>query len=170
MNAPTHLIDPTYEQYAACVRALHRLFLEGKGESEEADELRDRMDEPWETLTVEQQALVSGLTADLNWIRREPVRAEAARDVVLTEDLPKLGAAIKIGEWRSVLEILRRAAPYLARQKVAEFRAQAWEGLGDHDSARLFSEHATSPRPMPAWALNSQLHITRSPRLVEATP
>jgi hypothetical protein len=175
MDAPTPLIDLPYEQYAACARALHCLFLAGEGESDEADELRDRMDEHWEALTEEQRALVSGLTADLNWIRREPVRAEAARDAVLTEDLPKLAAAIKSGEWRSVLETLRRAAPYLTRPTVAEMRGRAWEGLGDDDSARLFFEHALSfehaagPRPMPVWALNSQIHITRSPRLAGAT-
>jgi hypothetical protein len=168
MNAPSSPIDPAYERYASFVRALHRLFLEGKGESDEADALRDQMDEPWEALTEEQRALVSGLTADLNWIRREPARSHPERDEVLTEDLPKMGAAIEAGDWRVVLEILRRAAPRLARPYVAELRARAWEGLGDHESGRLFAQHATGARPTPAWAQNNRLHIPRSPRFVEA--
>src|SRR4051812_27483827 len=104
MSTPATLIDAVYERYAACVRALHRLFVEGKDESDEADELRDRMDEPWEALTPEQQALVSGLTADLNWIRREPVCPPAAREAVLAEEMPRQEAARRSGDWRSLLE------------------------------------------------------------------
>jgi hypothetical protein len=167
MNAPAPLIDAAYERYARCVRALHALFMGGKGESDEADALRDQMDEPWEALTEAQRELVSGLTADLNWIRREPKRPNVARDSVLTEALPKLVAALGAGDWRSVLETLREAAPDLARSKVAELRGRAWHALGDHDSARLFLEHARSPKPVPVWARMSRVHLTRSPRLVE---
>lgn len=168
MNAPSPLIDAAYERYAACVRALHRLFVDGKGDGDEADALRDRMDEPWEALTSEQQALASGLTADLNWIRREPARPREPREAVLAE----LEAARKHEDWRAALEILRRAAPYLPRPAVAYRRGVAWEALGDPESARLFFEHEAAsemerpaPKSIPTWARRDRVQIPKLPRL-----
>ncbi len=45
--------SPAAETYIALWKQLDAMWREGKGESIEADELRDRMDGPWRDLTGE---------------------------------------------------------------------------------------------------------------------
>jgi len=54
-----------YEQYEKLLRELHELIAQGKGETDEADEIRDRMDRPWHALTLEEQERLSQLSEEL---------------------------------------------------------------------------------------------------------
>ena|GEM_PF-1136308 len=53
--------SPQFLEYVALLRQLRGLISEGKGESEDADRLRDRMDEPWLQLTAEDIARIDTL-------------------------------------------------------------------------------------------------------------
>jgi DNA-binding NarL/FixJ family response regulator len=53
-------------EYLALLRKLRALICEGKGESEEANRLRDRMDEPWRQLTQQEIARIDA------WASSEP--------------------------------------------------------------------------------------------------
>jgi hypothetical protein len=56
--------SPHFLEYIALLRQLRGLISDGKGESEEAERLRDRMDAPWLQLTAEEIARIDTLAAD----------------------------------------------------------------------------------------------------------
>ena len=61
MNSDTdHLAE-----YVRLLHQLHRLIVDGKGESDEAEEIRDHMDYPWRHLNAEELAFVDQLSVDL---------------------------------------------------------------------------------------------------------
>lgn len=57
--------NPEYVKYVHLLKQLHRLISEGKGDTEEADALRDEMDTPWHSLSKEEIDRVNSLAADL---------------------------------------------------------------------------------------------------------
>lgn len=48
--------NPHYVRYVQLLKRLHEMVLAGKGESIEADELREQMDTPWSHLSEEEVA------------------------------------------------------------------------------------------------------------------
>ena len=57
--------ETNYSQFAALLRQLHVMISEGKGDSEEADDIRDEMDAPWELLTDEEHDKARELSIEL---------------------------------------------------------------------------------------------------------
>jgi hypothetical protein len=57
--------SPHFLEYVALLRQLRGLISDGKGESEEADRLRDRMDAPWFQLTADEIARIDTLATDV---------------------------------------------------------------------------------------------------------
>lgn len=57
--------SPHFAEYLALLRRLRRLIADGRGESKEADRLRDRMDEPWQHLSREEIARIDALAAEI---------------------------------------------------------------------------------------------------------
>jgi hypothetical protein len=58
--------SPHYVEYTRLLRELHALIRGGRGDSEQADEIRDAMDGPWGLLTPAEAELAKKLSADLN--------------------------------------------------------------------------------------------------------
>lgn len=56
--------------YVNLLVQLHRLIVAGKGDSEEADELRDRMDAPWTRMSEPEVRLTNNLAEDLYHLDR----------------------------------------------------------------------------------------------------
>src|SRR5450631_2468452 len=63
-NAATKSMTPVLES-SRLLRELHALFVQGKDESEEADAIREQMEEPWYAMTPQEQERMRGLSADL---------------------------------------------------------------------------------------------------------
>ena len=57
--------NPNYVQYESMLKDLHRLIAEGKGDSDEADALREAMDVPWRALSSEEIDRLNRLSSDL---------------------------------------------------------------------------------------------------------
>src|SRR5690349_4555118 len=55
----------SYLECSRLLRRLHGLIREGRGESQEADGVRDAMDSPWAMLSEREAGLVRTLSADL---------------------------------------------------------------------------------------------------------
>jgi predicted HTH domain antitoxin len=66
------MMSPNYLAVAQGIRALHRLTLEGKDESPEADAARDAIDAPWEALTEAERERVRVLSEALYSISDAP--------------------------------------------------------------------------------------------------
>jgi hypothetical protein len=54
----------SYVQYVRLMNRLHWLTAEGRGDSEEADELRDDMDGPWYLMTDAEREIVRKMSAE----------------------------------------------------------------------------------------------------------
>src|SRR5215210_2553708 len=124
MNAADPAINEPYKEYVRLLRDLHQLLLEGKTDTTEADELRDRMDIPWEMLSPEQRESVGGLAADLNWIRRGPVPGKTSKEELFRENAPAVLRARAAGDWHEALKYLRRLAMYFPPANLAHLRGE----------------------------------------------
>src|SRR5258708_38149147 len=77
--------QPPVLAYARLLTEMHRLIREGKGDSEEAEALADRMDAPWYAMTAQEQARMRGLSADLHALREGgPKRADMTPEQLAT--------------------------------------------------------------------------------------
>ncbi len=145
-----------HKEYVRLLRQLHQLLVEGEGESCEADDVRDQMDLPWESLSAEQREQVGGLIADLNGVRRGPVPSPKSKEELLREELPALEKASELRDWHGVLKSLRRLAPYLSIGQLSYLQGRAWSELGDDETALIFFEHAVrhdQENGNSAWAV-----------------
>jgi len=62
--------DEAYKVYETLLRALHTLISLGKGDDNEADQIREAMDRSWRYLTDEDREKFEELSGDLNDKRR----------------------------------------------------------------------------------------------------
>src|ERR1035438_3277176 len=83
---------------------LHRLWQDGKGESPEADAIRDD-EEPWRLLSELERKRVRGLSEDLNSIS-EPPATELLKEMnpQAHAKLAKVCETRERGEWDDALE------------------------------------------------------------------
>lgn len=58
--------NPHYVQYVVLLEQLHALVRDGRGDSPEADALREQMDEPWRHLAAEETVKVKEMSERLN--------------------------------------------------------------------------------------------------------
>lgn len=54
-----------YAEYERLLRELHALYLRGADDGSMADEIRERMDDPWYAMTDEERELTGRLSMDL---------------------------------------------------------------------------------------------------------
>lgn len=142
---------PTNANYLAELRsllALHRLWVAGKGESPEADAIRDASDGTWHALSEVEQKRLRGLSEDLNEI------CDYRPDAPIKEMNPQAQArfveaneARQRGEWDRALELLRRWRQYITPALLAYLRGGIWYAAGDAETAAVFHEHAARVEP-----------------------
>ena len=66
MTRTTANLSTAAEEYYRLLLDLDDLFAAGRGECDEAEAIRDRMDGPWFRMTADEQLLMRRLSADLN--------------------------------------------------------------------------------------------------------
>lgn len=140
--------NPEYVKAETLLKELHRLISEGKGDSDEADAVREEMDEPWWKLTQEEQARLNGLSADLYMLQGAEVFEPLPQEERTRE---RLGAALKEAkdrrDWQQVLALLRKGPVYLSPDEIAFIRAEAYKELGHLDTALMFIDYAAMSKP-----------------------
>ncbi|MGP0065676.1 MAG: hypothetical protein ACLQGP_18990 [Isosphaeraceae bacterium] len=158
-----------YREYVRLLRNLHALIAEGKGDSDEADQLRDLMDDPWYQMTPEEVRRVRDLSADLYTLVDPPSPPPQADASDFAETCRLIEAARNEQDWDHLLELLReRPHPY-PPDRVAFLRATCWEKLGDLETALLFSRKAVSLSPSNAYyVINLMSTLLRAGRPTEA--
>jgi len=129
-------IDDNFRLYGSLLVRLHRLFERERGDSPEADALRDAMDAPWENLSDAQRSAASGLLADLNAIVfGTGPRSSAPEEAELARQLSCLLAQ----DWIGLLDAVRSVAD-VDPANAAFLRATACTALGLTDVAEVFWE------------------------------
>jgi hypothetical protein len=134
---------------------LHQLIVAGSSACEDADAVRDRLDECWALVTPDERHLLRGLSEDLYSLCDEEAPREATiREV--TRIAHQLRSAYSGKDWRRTLSLLRRAhlltgerSP-LTRSEIAHIRARCWSELGRWRPAFWFAAFAASLDPKDA--------------------
>lgn len=86
----------TNANYQSVIRSLlqiHRLWVVGKGESPEADAIRDAMDGPWNLLSDAERERARGLSEDLNSINDPTLSDEEILAMLLEMNLQRASGA-----------------------------------------------------------------------------
>src|SRR5688572_15694497 len=97
----------TFADYARRLLELHRFSVRGENDSDDADAVRDLMDEPYCLLTAEERELSGRLSADLYSI--EDDRADRRIDDATPQSekgLAEANAARLNADWVKALELL----------------------------------------------------------------
>jgi hypothetical protein len=136
-----------FQDYVSLLEDLHFLIAQGKVDTDEADRLRDSMDDFWDRLNPREIQLVRGLSADLYTLVDNPAHEPRVGQDEIVETCRLVGAAWNSKDWPLVLELLReRPHPYPPSQ-VALMRADCWSNLGDPQTSQLFLQKALSLAP-----------------------
>jgi len=136
-----------FQDYVFLLEELHSLIAQGKGDTDEADRLRDSMDDFWDRLNPREIQLARGLSADLYTLVDNPPQEQQVGQDEMVETCRLVEAAWNNKDWALVLELLReRPHPY-PRSQVALMRAVCWSNLGDPRTSRLFLQKGLSLAP-----------------------
>ena len=120
--------SPHFVEYVTLLKQLRALISGGKGESEEADRLRDRMDEPWLHLTQEEIARIDALAAET--------------EVPLTQ---------------REIEVLRQLAQGLTNREIAGALDISYETVKEHVQHILRKIGVSDRSRAATWAVRKQL-------------
>jgi tetratricopeptide (TPR) repeat protein len=168
--AQTFSDNPHYVEYERLLRQLHQLIAEGRGDTDEADRIREEMDEPWRKLRQEEVDRLNGLSADLYMLQADEIFEPADPEERKPERLePAIRVALDQHEWEQLLALLRLGPTFLSQDSVAFIRAQAYSELGHLDTALLFAEYAARLNSQePTYARMGMELLLKLGRLDEA--
>jgi len=140
----TFFNNPSFLQHERNLIQLHELIASGKGDSDEADQIRDRLDVTFSQLTSEERDRLDGVASDLFMLDG---REEYQEHDVSERGQHRLSGALadahRRNDWKSVLGLLRRGPSFVPPAQFAYIRGRAYEQLGHHAVARLFFRHAS---------------------------
>lgn len=132
-------LESAYRQSVAFLLQLHRLSMEGKNESEEADEIRADSEQPWWKLSEEEKARIRSLSADLKTIEPEFLAPHPKHGGFLTEESKeRIEKRLQLEEWSSVLDYLSQHPQDISADLAAYYRGLAWTKLGEREFASRF--------------------------------
>lgn len=136
--------DP-YSSYESSLVRLHELDRAGALDSEEADAVRDQMDESWARLGRFERERLANLSADLTCDSAESqgARSTAERAALLVQ----ARSAYAHRQWDALLSLLRATGDQFPRSLVAYMRGRCWSELGRPEAARRFFEDARAADP-----------------------
>src|SRR4051794_25408915 len=109
MTAPRFMDNPEYVKYVGLLKQLHRMIATGKGDSDEADALRDEMDGPWSALSADEIARINRLGADLYTLDEIPPQPAQQDQGAVATLCAKIDLCCKAGDWEDILDLLQRS-------------------------------------------------------------
>jgi hypothetical protein len=150
MHSTTESLSPEYASLADLLLSLHDLIRIGQGDSTEADEIRDRMDDSWTKISDLERQRIDGMSADLYTLGAESPIQHADRNRYISVELSaKLAPLMFKREWDTVLDSLRQIPGEISWDLAAQYRAEAYAKLGVGAVAKRFLAEA--------WRLNPTL-------------
>jgi len=122
-------------------------------DSDEADAVRDLMDEPWRRLSEAEESRVGGLSADLYTIGVDRSPPADVRE----EHAIRLDQLRDAEDWDGILEFLREHEAALPPADVARLRGICWDRIGEPAVAAVFFHEAA--RIAPYEPINEVLEL-----------
>jgi hypothetical protein len=121
--------------YVNDLLSLHHFFLEGKNDTDEADEVRERMDGPWSEMSSAELNLAENLSGDLYSISE--VHPQSANSMS-SENASYLGKFLEGKEWAAALTFLREIETPDNFYDIASMRSFIWFEMGFPEVAYEF--------------------------------
>jgi tetratricopeptide (TPR) repeat protein len=129
---------------------LHELIAADQTDSDDADTIRDRMDELSGFLEGSQFQMINDLSGDLYMLTGKEIVPDAMRELPPKAVHDQIEAAFGEKRWTDLLRALR--GPHqLPKDSAAYARARAYAALGFHLAAVKFFEHAYALKPNPNY-------------------
>ena len=140
--------NPAYREYEAYLVRLHRLIAEGKGDTVDADEVREAMDRIQNQLSEAEVFRLNGLSRDLYMLSGDEILTPLGGRLLARQELvARLQEAHRWHDWGGVLGLLRHRDSTSPQAAAAFSRARAYEALGHIDVSLLFLDHAAQLDP-----------------------
>lgn len=148
MSEYTPIINDQFRQYADMLCQHDRLLFDAATEPE-LDLVESEMTQLWNELDAVQQRSLSGLSSDLNWLRRGGQSAPKGKSPVEVTggELRDLWRARDMRDWHKLLHYLRVYSGQFSPLEIAALRATAWQALGFPHVARMFGGLAARLEP-----------------------
>ncbi len=131
--------SPAYAQSIRGLLRLHALSLLGQDETQEAEEIRDRLGPVWNDLTEAEKKRLAGLSEDLRSLREPPAEV-LARIAEVQSSLDEAEKAQRSGDWDAALELLRSCQRYVEPFILSFLRRSVWEEAGDHETGAVLDQ------------------------------
>ncbi|RIK84187.1 MAG: hypothetical protein DCC68_02015 [Planctomycetota bacterium] len=131
--------NPSFNEYATLLGQLHVLMATGRGETDEAEDVRERMDAPWDQLDREESRLLRGLSSDLYSIG---VARDRLIEKVEDVEFGLFTDAMSREDWPTALDIVRRNENKMHAAEVAFVRGVCWARLQQPRIALHFLDEA----------------------------
>jgi hypothetical protein len=147
MIAMPEQTEPPAKAYARLLVQLHGLLAEGKGDTDEADAIRDQMDGPGYALTADEDARLGGLSEDLYALAEGGAKPNTASSGEKVQWANELKEAHAEQNWDRVLELLRRPLHESPPGMIPFMQARCWEKLGYLEIALLFIQESARQNP-----------------------
>jgi tetratricopeptide (TPR) repeat protein len=152
-------MTPQYREFVRGVRELHRLALNDDDESQEADEIRDAIDAPWQALSEIERKRASGLSEDLYSIGEPRTEELLEMSPQAEAELRGVVESLRRGEWDAALELLRKVDDYIAPALKSYLRGSIWQEAGDPETANLFFDYAFRFEPTGQRIMHSEVKL-----------
>lgn len=136
-------MDKQTLKYTNLIVDLLDLIGEGKCDTDEADDVRDKLDEI--KLPDGTPRYIEDLAGDLYMTHGDDMYFALGEEETKEDYLLRLDNAIKADRWGEVLELLK-ASLGLDRALIAEYRGRAWKHLGNNKAAEKFTSYAKKLR------------------------
>jgi hypothetical protein len=125
---------------------LDQLMADGRGDSIEADALRDQMDESWYRMTPSELEIARQVSADLYTLHDDPLIPHPQDFKVYSPTLAAdLSNSISNGEFLHALQLMQARSSEISAERAALFRAILYRALGVPEVARKFFEKVAPP-------------------------
>jgi len=150
--------DAAYRHSAELLLKLHALMRDGRGETEEADKIREASEGPWWQMTEEEKQRLRYLSADLTTLEPDSDAHHPESGGILSDGARReLDALLLRVDWEAVLQYLRDHSDQVAADFAAYYRGRCWDELGEHEAAIEFLRFASAKSDVYAFSLISPL-------------
>lgn len=153
---------PYFVEYADLLIQLHQLIRENR-DNDDADAIRDKMDEPWRHLSSYEIAMIRGLSSDLHSLRN----SDKHNGHVSAQTASMIAECARRGDFQKMLHILRENESALPADYVAHWRGVGWADMGFLSIARAFFQRALQISPTSPFHLYMLMRLLIELRDVE---
>ncbi|HVC97275.1 MAG TPA: hypothetical protein VND64_26580 [Pirellulales bacterium] len=134
--------NPHYREYLHQLTRLHELIADGKGNSNEANAVREKLEQHVGHLNEREYRRAEGLCEDIYTLVEDEPPAGAPSMQRFAQDLAKDLNANWGRDWDRVLDLLREGAGFIPLDMASYARGRSWDEFGEPEIARLFFARA----------------------------